>query len=96
MNKTELIDAIAEKAGISKVTAKNAMEAFTSIIIQYVSEGDRVTIVDFGTFFSTERGERFGINPQTRQKLKIAARTVVKFKPGSKFSETVDMTKKKK
>lgn len=96
MNKTELIDTIAEKAGISKVTAKNTVEAFTSILTQALSEGHDVNLMGFGRFSVAERSARSGVNPQTGKKIQIAAKTVAKFKPGSELSEAVENQGKKK
>ncbi|XOD66824.1 MAG: HU family DNA-binding protein [Flavobacteriales bacterium Tduv] len=96
MNKTELIDAIAEKAEISKLTAKNTIEAFTSTLTQVLSEGRDVNLIGFGRFYVAERSERLGVNPQTGKKIQIEAKIVPKFKPGSELSKAVDNQGKKK
>ena len=78
MNKTELINAMAEKAGLSKVDAKKAQEAFVE-----------AALIGFGTFGVTEKAARTGINPATKQKITIAAKKVVKFKAGAELADKV-------
>lgn len=83
MNKTDLINEIAAKAELSKVDAKKALDAVLESISQALANDDKVALVGFGTFSVTEKGARTGINPQTKQKIEIPARKVVKFKPGA-------------
>ncbi len=90
MNKSELVDAMAEDAGISKAAAKKALDSFTENVTKSLKEGDKVALVGFGTFSTSRRNERNGINPRTRETIKIAAKTVAKFKPGSELSEAVN------
>lgn len=89
MNKSELINAIAEKAGLSKADAKKALEAFTAAVEETLVAGDKVALVGFGTFSINEKGERTGINPATKEKITIAAKKVVKFKAGAELAEKV-------
>jgi len=89
MNKSELISAIAEKAGISKVDAKAALEATIVSISEAVAKGDKVALVGFGTFSVAEKAARTGINPATKAKIEIPARKVVKFKAGAELAEKV-------
>jgi DNA-binding protein HU-beta len=89
MNKAELIDAIASKAGLSKADAKKALDAFVDTTSDALKKGDRVALVGFGSFSVSERGERTGRNPQTGQPIKIAAKKVVKFKAGSELATKV-------
>jgi DNA-binding protein HU-beta len=89
MNKAELIDAIASKAGLSKADAKKALDAFVDTTSDALKKGDRVALVGFGSFSVSERGERTGRNPQTGQPIKIAAKKVVKFKAGSELASKV-------
>ncbi len=89
MNKAELIDAIASKAGLSKADAKKALDAFVDTTSDALKKGDRVALVGFGSFSVSERGARTGRNPQTGQPIKIAAKKVVKFKAGSELSSKV-------
>jgi DNA-binding protein HU-beta len=83
MNKTEFIEAVAEKAGLTKADAKKAVNAFCDVVTEKMEDGEKITIIGFGTFSVTERSARTGVNPQTGKKMNIAARKVVKFKPGS-------------
>lgn len=89
MNKSELINAIAEKAGLSKADAKKALEAFTEAVADALVAGDKIALVGFGTFSINEKGERTGINPATKEKITIAAKKVVKFKAGAELAEKV-------
>lgn len=83
MNKTELINAVAEKAGLTKVQAKAAVEAALDTITEQLLKEDRVAIIGFGTFLVNEKPARTGVNPRSGEKIQIAARKVVKFKPGA-------------
>ncbi len=83
MNKTELIDAVAAKAGLSKVDAKKALDAVLGSIAEAVKSGDKVALVGFGTFSVSERAARTGRNPQTGATIEIAAKKSVKFKAGA-------------
>lgn len=89
MNKTELVNAIAAKAEITKVDAKKALDAAVEAIAAALAEGDKVAILGFGTFSVTEKGERTGINPRTKETIKIEARKVVKFKAGAELTDKV-------
>ena len=89
MNKTELISAIAEKAGISKVDAKAALEATIATISEAMVNGDKVALIGFGTFAVAEKAARTGVNPATKAKIEIPARKVVKFKAGAELAEKV-------
>ena len=83
MNKSDLISIMAAEGGMSKVVAKNALDAFIAAVTKAMKEGDKVALVGFGTFAVSERAERSGINPVTKQLIKIPAKKVVKFKPGT-------------
>ncbi|MBO4381843.1 MAG: HU family DNA-binding protein [Bacteroidales bacterium] len=85
MNKTELINAMAEKAGLTKVQAKNALDAFMSTTSDVLKKGDKLSLVGFGTFEVKKRAARKGLNPATKKAIKIPAKNVVKFKVGSKL-----------
>ena len=89
MNKTELIEKIAAGAGISKVDAKKALDATVEAIKGALVAGDKVSLIGFGTFSVNERPAREGINPATKQKIKIAAKKVAKFKPGAEFADAL-------
>ncbi|MBD8082474.1 HU family DNA-binding protein [Chryseobacterium caseinilyticum] len=100
MNKSELIDAIAKDAGITKVAAKAALESFMSNVTSTLQQKDgKISLVGFGTFSVAERAARQGINPATKMPIKIAAKKVAKFKAGAELSTAVagagDKKKKK-
>ncbi len=80
MNKAQLIDAVAKQSGLSKKDAKGALEAIVAAIKKNVNKG--VTLVGFGSFKTVRRKARTGRNPRTGAKIKIKAKTVVKFRPG--------------
>lgn len=90
MNKTQLIDAVAEKAELSKVDARKAVEAFAEVVGESLAAGDKVAFVGFGTFSVAERSARTGINPRTREKIQIDAKKVVKFKAGAEVTNAVN------
>ncbi|MFK8269835.1 HU family DNA-binding protein [Capnocytophaga stomatis] len=90
MNKTELIDAIAADAGITKVDAKKALESFFSNVEKTLKKGDKVSIVGFGSWSVTKKEAREARNPRTNEVIKVAAKNVVKFKPGSELSDAVN------
>lgn len=89
MNKTELVNAVAEKAGLTKVQAKDALEATLCSIAGALAKGDKISLIGFGTFSVAEKAAREGINPATKQKIKIAAKKVVKFKAGAELADKV-------
>ncbi|MEG1616062.1 MAG: HU family DNA-binding protein [Bacteroidales bacterium] len=89
MNKSELITAMAETSGLSKTDAKKALEAFVESVENALVNGDKVSLIGFGTFATVEKSERTGINPATKQQITIPARKVVKFKPGTEFSDKI-------
>ena len=96
MNKSELIDAIAKDVNITKVAAKAALESFISNVTNTLKKKDgKVSLVGFGTFSVAERAARQGINPATKKPIKIAAKTVAKFKAGSDLADAVMGGKKK-
>ena len=86
MNKSELIEKIAAGADLSKADAKKALEAAVTAIKDALVAGDKVSLVGFGTFSVSERPAREGINPATKEKIKIAAKKVAKFKAGAELT----------
>ncbi len=90
MNKKELVENIAGVAGTSKATAEKALNGTLAAIAGALKKGDKVTLVGFGTFSVSNRKARQGRNPQTGATIKIPAKKVVKFKAGSKLSESVN------
>lgn len=89
MNKTELVNAIAEKAGLTKADAKNALDATIAAISEALVADDKVALVGFGTFAVVQKDARTGINPRTKEKVEIPARKVVKFKVGAELAGKV-------
>jgi len=90
MNKSELIDAIAKDADITKAAAKKALESFVANVTETLKKKDgKVSLVGFGTFSVSERAARQGINPATKKPIQIAAKTVAKFKAGADLSTAV-------
>ncbi|AIR90253.1 HU family DNA-binding protein [Pseudomonas cremoricolorata] len=90
MNKSELIDAIAASADISKATAGKALDAVIESVTGAMQKGDDVVLVGFGTFTVKERAERTGRNPQTGAAIKIASAKVPSFKPGKGLKDAVN------
>ena len=86
MNKSELVAAVAAKAGLSKVDAKKAVDAVVASVAEALKGGDKVALVGFGTFSVAERAARQGINPATKQKITIAAKKTAKFKAGAELN----------
>jgi len=83
MTKAEMVEKMAKDAGVSKVTAKAALESFLDGVTKGLNKrNSRVTLVGFGTFKNVYRKTRMGRNPQTGEKIKIKGRNVVTFKPG--------------
>lgn len=89
MNKSQLVDAIASEAKITKVDAKKALEAFVKVTGQTLKKGDKIALVGFGSFGVTAKPARTGRNPRTGAAIKIAAKKVVKFKAGAELSKVV-------
>ena len=90
MNKAELIGSIADKSGLSKADAGKALDAFVSSVTGALAGGDRISLVGFGSWSVDERGARTGRNPRTGEEIQIAAKKVVKFKPGAGLSDAVN------
>lgn len=92
MNKTELIDFIAEKAGLTKAASTSALEAFQEGVMASLQKGDPIVLVNFCTFTVKQRAAREGRNPATGEKIKINAARVVGFKAGKALKEAVKET----
>ena len=90
MNKTELIEAMAESADISKAAASRALDGMVEAITNAVKGGDTVSIIGFGTFSVRERAARTGRNPKTGQEIQIAASKSPAFKAGKAFKDAVN------
>ncbi|PQB04539.1 HU family DNA-binding protein [Aureitalea marina] len=90
MNKSDLIDGMAEDAGITKAAAKKALESFLGNVEGSLKKGNRVSLVGFGSWSVSKRAAREGRNPQTGKTINIAAKNVVKFKAGADLSNSVN------
>ncbi len=90
MTKADLVNAMAEKASLSKADAEKALKAFSDAITDALKAGDKVALVGFGTFSVGERAARTGQNPQTGEKIQIPAAKTPKFKPGKALKDAVN------
>ena len=90
MNKTELVAAMAEESGLSRKDAEAALKAFTNVVSEELKKGGKVQLVGFGTFEVSERAEREGRNPKTREPMTIAASKSPKFKAGKALKDMVN------
>ena len=90
MNKTELVAAMAEQAGLSKKDAEKALAAFTASVTDELKNGGKVQLVGFGTFEVVERKAREGRNPQSGKTMKIAASKAPKFKAGKALKDAMN------
>ena len=89
MNKTELTNAIAESAELTKTDAGKALQGFMQAVSDSLARGEKISLIGFGSFSVVNRAARSCQNPQTGKKMKIAARKVVKFKVGKQLADTV-------
>jgi DNA-binding protein HU-beta len=89
MTKADLVKKIADEAEISKARAELALNAFIKQVMALLKKGDKLTLPGFGTFYVTKRAAREGRNPKTGDKMKIPAKRVPKFRPGSLLKSTV-------
>ncbi len=90
MNRSQLIDSVAEGSGLSKAEAQRALDAVIDTITTSVANGEKVSLTGFGTFELRERAARTGRNPQTGEQMEIRASKSPAFKPGKSFKDAVD------
>lgn len=90
MNKGDLINKIAEDANLTKAQATEALNVVMGSIQDTLKDGNKVTLVGFGTFSTSDRAARTGRNPKTGEAIQIAAKTMVKFKPGKELADSVN------
>ena len=90
MNKTELVAAMADQAGLSKKDAEKALKAFTDVVAEELKKGEKIQLVGFGTFEVSERAARTGRNPQTGAEMTIAASKAPKFKAGKALKDSLN------
>lgn len=89
MNKGELVDAISAQTGLSKKDTEATLNSFINVVSSTLSKKEKIQLVGFGTFETRERAAREGVNPQAKEKIKIAATTVPAFKPGKALKDIV-------
>ena len=89
MTKAEIVEQVAEQAEISKQDANKAVDAMLYVIQDALVRGSEVSITGFGKFTAAERGARQGVNPQTGERIEIAATRVPRFSPGSQLKKAV-------
>ncbi|MFP5212407.1 MAG: HU family DNA-binding protein [Acidobacteriota bacterium] len=89
MTKAELVAKMADAAGITKAVAEKALNSLIDAFGEALSQGEKITLVGFGTFDVSERAAREGRNPRTGDTIKIPASKVVRFKPGNKLKDVV-------
>ena len=90
MNKTELTDAVAEAAGMTKADASKALDAVLGSVTAALAKGEQISLIGFGTFLVRDRAARTGRNPQTGAEIQIAAAKVPAFKPGKALKDAVN------
>lgn len=90
MNKAELVAAIADKTELSKKDSEKALKAFIDVVTEELKKGEKVQLVGFGTFETSERAAREGRNPQTGKTMKIPASTAPRFKAGKALKDAVN------
>jgi DNA-binding protein HU-beta len=90
VTKADLVNAMAEKAGLSKADAEKALAAFTNVVTDALKAGDKVALVGFGTFSVGDRAARTGKNPQTGAQINIPAAKTPKFKAGKALKDAVN------
>ena len=93
MNKTELVDFIATKTGLTKTQSSEAVDAFVAAVQNTLSKGEEVSLIGFGVFLTGERAARTGRNPRTGEEIQIAASRLPKFKPGKGLRDAVALPK---
>ncbi len=86
MNKAQLIEAIASEAKITKVDAKRSLDAFMKVTSHALAQGDKIVLVGFGSFSVAKKPARTGRNPRTGASIKIAPKSVCRFKPGAELA----------
>ena len=90
MNKTELIDAVSAKSGLTKADADRAYKAIVDVVSEELAKGEQISLIGFGTFLVRERQARSGRNPRTGDPIKIAAAKIPAFKAGKALKDAVN------
>ena len=89
MNKSELIEALSEETTFSKKDIAKVLAAFTRIVERTLKTGGKVSLTGFGTYWISKRPERMGINPATKERIKLPAVNIPRFKPGKRLKEKI-------
>jgi len=89
MNKADLVKTIANKASLNQASAQKALESMLDAFKDTLKKGNKIQLIGFGSFEVAKRAARKGVNPQTKKPISIAAKKVVKFKPGKELKEMV-------
>ncbi len=90
MNKADLINRVAEKSGLTKTKTAEVIDALVETMQSALAEGDKITLVGFGSFNVSKREAREGRNPKSNEKIHIPAKTVVRFKSGKELTESLN------
>lgn len=90
MNKADLVNSISEKTGLSKTKTNEVIDAFVSSVTESLKKGEKVTLVNFGTFNTSERDARKGRNPKTGESIEIPSKRVARFKVGTGLSKNIN------
>lgn len=90
MNKADLINSISEKTGLSKSKTNEVVDAFVASVTESLKRGEKVTLVNFGTFNTSQRDARVGRNPKTGESIEIPAKRVARFKVGNGLSKNIN------
>jgi DNA-binding protein HU-beta len=90
MNKAELINAIASESGLSKIDSKKALDAFITSVTKALKDGEKVTLVGFGTFRTGQRAEKAGYDPANKTPITIPSKRVARFKAGTDLLAAVE------
>jgi nucleoid DNA-binding protein len=96
MNKAELVSTMAKKAGITRAQAESALNCLQDSVVDAIRQGEKVTLVGFGTFATAQRKARTGRNPQTGAEIKIPAKRVPKFSPGIQLRDAASRGRARK
>lgn len=90
MNKSQVVQKIAESTQLPKKEAAIALDAFIEVVTDALKDGEKVTLLGFGTFSTAVKAARIARNPKTREEIKVPEKTVAKFKPGKELAEAIN------
>jgi DNA-binding protein HU-beta len=90
MNKSDLVNEVSTITGLTKTKSSETIDAIVSVIEKSLSNGEKVNLVGFGSWETTQRAERVARNPKTGEEVKVPAKTVARFKPGSNLNKQIN------